>query len=87
MLTFRAKLDGKKISSFEGKEVCKLQFMQRDAKGTLSLMEIKVPEGMDHTKFEENKLVEVPVACSAFNDNVYFRIVEMGSSHTEPQSK
>ena len=74
MLTFKGKLDGKKLGTWDGKETCKLQFMQRKEDGSLALLEIKVPENLPHAQFKKGEEVEFPVEISAMDSKVYYRV-------------
>lgn len=78
-LFFKGKLDGKRISTYQGKERCQLQFVQDRGDGSLSFLEIKVPDGVNHTQYQQGKLVEFPVEYSVVEGEVYFRIAKQAA--------
>lgn len=74
MLYYRGTLDAKRASTYQGKTRVQLQFIERRDDGAISLMEIKVPDDMDHSAYQEGKNVDVPVDVSVVDNQAYFRV-------------
>lgn len=91
MLVYRGKIDDKRVSEWEGKQRCALQFIEKRAgEGGLNLVEISVPDDVDHTQWQVDQVVEVPVEVYVGQDKkVKYRYAKLpaGMLHKPERSK
>lgn len=73
MLLYKGKIDAKKTGSYQNRTYAVLQFVERREDGAIRLVEVNLPDGADHTTYEQGKDVELPVTVSAKDNKVYFR--------------
>lgn len=76
MLVYKGKIDGKRTSTYQGRERAYLQFVMPDETGALKFLEVKVPDNMDHNRFKIGAMAEFPVDYSLVNGEIYFKVSE-----------
>lgn len=86
MLVYRGTLDAKKAGNYQGRSYAVLQFIERMDNGSIKLIEINLPEHMDHSPYVEGKEVEVPVTVSAREGKVYYRATAGATVYSPPAS-
>jgi hypothetical protein len=87
MLVYKGKIDAKKTGSYQNRTYAVLQFVERRDDGAIRLVEVNLPDGADHSAYEQGKEVELPVTVSAKDNKVYFRAVEANTSPRRPPMK
>lgn len=75
MLTYRGKLDAKKVGRSKDRNYAALQFVERLPDGGLKMVDIYLPDGYDHSEFKEGEEVEVAVRISASNGKIFYNFV------------
>lgn len=86
MLRYTGQLAGLRVSEYQGQKRTQLQFVESKPDGSLGFLEIKVPEGMDTSKFKSGETVTVPVEYKLVRDKIYWAVVKESSvAGTSPQ--
>jgi hypothetical protein len=75
-LVYTGTLDAKKTGTYEGRSYAVLQFIERDERGSIKLVEINLPDGADHGPFKTGQQVSVPVRVSAKGGKIYYRATD-----------
>lgn len=73
-LTYSGQLAGKRVSTYEGKQRCQLQFMEQKGDGSVGFMEIRVPDEMSPDQFKVGQNISIPVEYKLVRDKVYWAI-------------
>jgi hypothetical protein len=67
-----------------------IQMLKRNGRNAFDLLNVKLPEGADPTKYTEGTSVELAVDVSAFENNIYYRAtrdVLAGKADTRAQPR
>lgn len=69
------KVDFKNKESGEVKETKKLQFLEKNEKGVMSMFDVKIDDKEDLSKFETaiNKEITIQIAISFVNNKAYYK--------------
>jgi len=63
------------------------QFLKRNGRNTFDLLNVKLPEGTDPTKFAEGASVELVIDIGAFENNIFYRATRDLSAAAKPESR
>jgi hypothetical protein len=85
-LTYTGQLAGLRVSEYQGQKRTQLQFVEKKPDGSLGFLEIKVPEGMDASKYRAGEKITVPVEYKLVRDKIYWAVAKESSvAGTSPQ--
>lgn len=85
MLHISGKIAGKSVrQSRDGKEYVTLKFTHLTEDGDLDYIEVRLPEGIDHSALKNGVDVNLPVTARAYENRVFYRVKE---GHTPSPAK
>lgn len=85
--TFKGQLVGKKTGEYQGKKRCHLQFMESKADGSVTFVEIKMPDNAEHSQYQQGKTYEVPVEYAIVQGDIYWKVSTTTAGSTEPPQR
>jgi hypothetical protein len=82
-LYLKGKLIGKSSGTDrEGKDYRSLQFLlDREARGGLDLVDVVLPDGLDHTPFQVGEEFEIPIRINAKDSRLTYRYQLLDKNH------
>lgn len=75
MLIYKGTIGHKKAGTYQGRNYAVLQFMEHDERG-MNVIDIGLPDGLDHTAFTAGVEVEVPVKVRAKDSSLSYRCLD-----------
>lgn len=84
MLTYTGQLQGKRVSTYEGKQRTQLQFIEKKPDGSLGFLEVRVPDGVNADRFTVGENITVPVEYKLVRDKVYWAMTNNTPTNATP---